>query len=233
MERTHGENGLGRHPAGSQPGVSPTRATVPPSIPAPDPIGEIIDTSVADFSAQACKLNVAPPFGAFVKVTLPEQAAGPGRTIYAVVYAIHTGSLEPGGRPVLRGRDGMRDGAIFTANPDLEQLLRTEFSALIIGFDEGGPVRTFLPPSPPPLHWSVVTCTDAEVARLSERLDYFRTIIAARDAPVDALLVANIRLASEASQHVAAFRLRAGRELATLLKHDYPRLTAILRALVD
>jgi len=226
MERVNGENGLSRQVA-----TSAARAAVPE--PAPEPVGEIIDTSVADFAAQACKLNEAPPFGAFVKVTLPAANSSPGRTIYAVVYAIHTGSLEPGGRPVLRGRDGMRDGAIFTANPDLEQLLRTEFSALIIGFDEGGPLRTFLPPSPPPLHWSVVTCTAAETARLTERLDYFRTILSARDAPVDALLVANIRRASEASGDVRGFRIQAGRELATLLKHDYPRLTAILRALVD
>src|SRR5688500_5753094 len=59
------------------------------------PVGEIIDTSVAEFSAQACELNVAPPFGGFVKVT------GPDRTVYGVVFAIHTGSLEPGGRAVL------------------------------------------------------------------------------------------------------------------------------------
>jgi hypothetical protein len=228
MERVNGGNGFSHQVA-----TGSARAIMPAPHPNPEPVGEIIDTSVADFAAQACKLNEAPPFGAFVKVTLPAANSSPGRTIYAVVYAIHTGSLEPGGRPVLRGRDGMRDGAIFTANPDLEQLLRTEFSALIIGFDEGGPLRTFLPPSPPPLHWSVVTCDDGEVARLSERLDYLRTILSARDAPVDALLVANIRRASEASGDVQGFRVRAGRELATLLKHDYPRLTAILRALVD
>jgi len=225
MERVNGGSGLGR-----QLTTGPARATVLP--PNPGPVGEIIDTSVANFAAQACKLNEAPPFGAFVKVTVPSEGYA-SRTVYAVVYAIHTGSLEPGGRPVLRGRDGMRDGAIFTANPDLEQLLRTEFSALIVGFDEGGPLRTFLPPSPPPLHWSVVTCDATEVSRLTERLDYFRTILSAGDAPVDALLVANIRLASEASGDVPGFRVRAGRELATLLKHDYPRLTAILRALVD
>ena len=34
-----------------------------------------------------------------VRVTVPE------RTIYGVVYAIHSGSLEPGGRPVLRGAE--------------------------------------------------------------------------------------------------------------------------------
>jgi hypothetical protein len=217
-----GGNGLGR------PVVSPANGAglvvgPPPGV----PIGEIVDTSVADFVAQACQLNVAPPFGGFVKVTVPE------RTIYAVVYAIHTGSLEPGGRPVLRGRDGMRDRAIFDQNPDLEQLLRTEFSALIVGFQEESALRIYLPPSPPPLHWSVVECDQAEIVRLTQRLDYFRTILSASEAPVDALLAANVRLAGAASSEELAFRIRAGRELATLLKHDYPRLTAILRALMD
>lgn len=191
------------------------------------PVGEIIDTAVAEFSAQACKLEHAPPFGAFVKVTVPE------RTVYGVVYAIHTGGLESGSRAVMRGREGMRDRAIFDQNPDLEQLLRTEFSALVIAFQEGAALRTYLPPSPPPLHWSVMQCDLAETARLTARLDYLRTIVSATDAPVDALLAANIRLAAEAYGDDRGFRVRAGRELATLLKHDYPRLTSILRALAD
>jgi hypothetical protein len=226
MESRNGENGVGRLPGG--------RAIRPASVAAGalfddterDPIGEIVDTSVANFTAQACKLEVAPPFGGFVRVKAPE------RTIYGVVFAIHTGSLEPGGRPVLRGRDGMRDRAIFEQNPDLEHLLRTEFSALIIGYQDGSALRTYLPPNPPLLHWSVVECDQAEIARLTQRLDYFRTILSATDAPVDALLAANIRIADAASND-PQFRLTAGRELATLLKHDYPRLTAILRALVD
>jgi hypothetical protein len=220
MESLNGGNGHG-----GVPGLSP--ASLAQGDPAGLPIGEIVDTSVADFVAQACQLNVAPPFGGFVKVSVPE------RTIFAVVYAIHTGSLEPGGRPVLRGRDGMRDRAIFEQNPDLEQLLRTEFSALIVGYQEGAALRTYLPPSPPPLHWTVVECDQAEIAKLTRRLDYFRTILAASDAPVDALLAANVRLAASARLDEADFRLKAGRELATLLKHDYPRLTSILRALVD
>ncbi|MCC6177109.1 MAG: hypothetical protein IT305_17510 [Chloroflexi bacterium] len=245
------------------------------------PVGEVIDTSVAEFAAQACHFGVAPPFGSFVKVVQPE------RTVYAVVYAIHSGSLEPGGRPVMRGRDGMRDAAIFRENPDLEQLLRTEFAALAIGFAESGPgasgvgergydqrgdnqrgydqrgydqrgydqrgydqrgydggsragglarsglLRSYLPPSPPPLHWSVQPCSLAEVVRLTERLDYFRTILASSQAPVDALLAANVRVARAVRADEPLFAVRAGRELATLLKYDYPRLTAILRALAD
>ena len=137
MESVNG----GGNGVGSLPGL---RTGSPASIDTAPPIGEIVDTSVADFTSHACQLNVAPPFGGFVKVTVPE------RTVYAIVYAIHTGGLEPGSRPVLRGRDGMRDEAIFDQNPDLEQLLRTEFSALIIGYQEGASLRTYLPPSPPP-----------------------------------------------------------------------------------
>jgi len=223
MESLNGGNGLARQPA-----INPASApSIAIGIPVAAPIGEVVDTSVAEFTAQACKLEVAPSFGGFVKVTTSE------RTIYGVVYAIHTGGLEPGSRPVLRGRDGMRDRAIFDQNPDLEQLLRTEFSALIVGHQEGSALRTYLPPSPPPLHWSVMECNQPEIAQLTQRLDYFRTILSASDAPVDALLAANIRLASVASLNESSFRIRAGRELATLLKHDYPRLTAILRALVD
>jgi hypothetical protein len=202
-------------------------STGPVALIARAPIGEIVDTAVAEFSAQACELNKAPAFGSFVKVTVPERA------VYGVVYAIHTGGLEPGSRAVLRGRDGMRDHEIFDQNPDLEQLLRTEFSARIIGYAEGSSMRWYLPPSPPPLHWSVVECDRDETAALTTRLDYFRTILSANDAPVDALLAANIRLAGTAHLDETTFRLRAGRELATLLKHDYPRLTAILRALID
>ncbi len=212
------------------------------------PIGEVVETAVAEFTAQACRFNVAPPFGGFVKVALPDW------TVYGLVYAIHSGSIDPGGRPVMRGRDGLRDGQIYHENPDLEQVLRTEFGVLVIGFSGGvasngaaaiGPeslthhpaligqpaFRAYLPPQPPPLHWSVQECSAGEALHLTERLDYFRAVLAAGQAPVDALLAANIRLARSARDHEPGFTVRAGRELANLLKHDYPRLSALLRAL--
>ena len=189
------------------------------------PVGEVVETSVAEFTAQACRFGVAPPFGGFVTINLSAGA------VFGIVYAIRSGSVDPGGRPVMRGRDGMRDGAIYAENPDLEQVLRTEFAALAIGFEEDGVLRAYLPPQPPPLHWSVHACSPAETVRLTESLDYFRAVLTAPQAPVDALLSANIRLARQARADDAGFTVRAGRELATLLKHDYPRLSAILRTL--
>lgn len=213
MVGVNGVNGRAHHPRELRVNVAP--------------VGEIIDTSVSDFAAQACVFGKAPPFGSFVKVLLPE------RTVYGLVFAIHSGSLDPGGRPVMRGHDGLRDKQIYDANPDLEQVLRTEFTALTIGFDESGRRRAYLPPFPPPLHWSVYECSEAETAELTDSFDYFRAVLAAPEVPADALLAANVRLAGRARGDDRAFAVRAGRELATLLKYDYPRLTAILRTLRD
>lgn len=209
------------------------------------PVGEIIETSVAEFTSQACRFGEAPPFASFVKAALAE------RTVYGLVYAIHSGSLDPGGRPVMRGRDGVRDAQIYAENPDLEQVLRTEFTALAIGFAEhdappggGGSngtyaasstrrsaFRPYLPPQPPPLHWSVRACSTDETVRLTDGLEYFRTVLDAPHVPADALLSASIRLARAARVDEPAFGVRAGRALATLLRRDYPRLSAILRTL--
>src|SRR5436305_691724 len=87
-------------------------------------------------------------------------------------FLAQTGGLEPGAQPVMRGRSGVRDEAIFHENPDLRAVLRTEFAALIVGFCEDGDVRQYLPAYPPPLHWSVQECEPADLATFSNQLDY-------------------------------------------------------------
>jgi hypothetical protein len=191
-----------------------------------NPVGEIVATSVAEFTAQAYSLGGAPPFGSFVRVTAN------GLSVFGVVYAISSGSLDPGGRPVVRGREGLRDQAIYDQNPDLELVLRTEFSALIVGHDDGR-LRTYPPPAPPPLHWSVYASDEAESRRLTERLDYLRLILSAPNAPADSLLAANIRRCNAVWPVEDGFLIRAGRELATMLQRDYARLQAIIRSVTD
>jgi hypothetical protein len=187
----------------------------------------VIETSTTGLVAQACVLEVAPPFGSLVRVEAP-----PGR-IYGLVAEIRTGGLEPGSQAIMRGRAGVRDAAIFRENPDLSSVLRTEFRALLVGFREQGLIRQYLPSQPPPLHWSVYACDPLESAAFAEQLDYFRTVLAANDAPADELVAANLRQMRLARSFDSSFATRAGRELARLLKRDYDRLSAILRRFQD
>ena len=156
--------------------------------------------------------------------------------VYGLIYDIRTGSKEPGGRALVRGRTysgrELYDAEIYHEHPDLAEVLQTEFSAITVGFREGGRVRQYLPPQPPPVHYSVYECTDDELIGFSATTDFFRTLLFAYQIPSDELLAAVIRAAAQARAASGGERdylVYAGREVASLLKDDYDRLTAILR----
>jgi hypothetical protein len=192
-------------------------------------IGEVIESSTSGFVAGAYELLAAPPFGALVRA----QAREPDHAVYGLVCEIRTGSKEPGGRAVVRGRSysgrELYDAEIYDEHPDLAEVLQTEFSAITVGYIAEGTIFQYLPPQPPPVHYSVYACDEAEVARFSAATDYFRTVLFSRNAVGDELLAASIRAAARACPDSRAYLVRAGREVASLLKDDYDRLTAMLR----
>jgi hypothetical protein len=192
-------------------------------------IGEVIEASTTRFTAGAYELLEAPPFGALVRAATRAEGMG----VYGLVYEIRTGSREPGGRAVVRGRTysgrELYDDEIYAENPDLAEVLQTEFSALTVGFVEGDRIYQYLPPQPPPVHYSVYECHAAELARFSEGSDFFRAALFGAQIPSDELLAAALRAAARARPDGRDYLVRAGRELASLLKDDYDRLTAILR----
>jgi hypothetical protein len=189
--------------------------------------GEIIAATSCDFTAQSVRLHAAPPLGSFVRV--PHD----GLDLYGVVSEARTDSLEAGGRPVARAHGDVLDAAIYRENPDLEHVLRTEFTAVVVGYAECGALRQHLPPLPPPLHYSVYACAAEEIVAFSERLDYLRALLDCRATAADELVAANVRLAAAARplDESHAFLVRVGRELAVLLRDEYDRLTAVLRRL--
>jgi hypothetical protein len=192
-------------------------------------IAEVIESSTTRFTAGAYGLLAAPPFGALVRAVTRDE----GLAVYGLVYEIRTGSKDPGGRAVVRGRTysgrELFDAEIYFENPDLAEVLQTEFSALTVGFVEQGRIYQYLPPHPPPVHYSVYQCSLDELASFSEGYDCFRSVLFAGQAPSDELLAAYIRAAARARPDERAYLVRAGRELAGLLKDDYDRLAALLR----
>lgn len=193
-------------------------------------IAEVIEATTTRFTAGAYDLLEAPPFGALVRAQTRDAAGA----VYGLVFDIRTGSKEPGGRALVRGRTytgrELYDEEIYDEHPDLAEVLQTEFSAITVGFAEAQRIVQYLPPQPPPVHYSVYQCSDAELIRFTESTDFFRTVLFAYQIPSDELLAAAIRAAARARGNDGrAYLVRAGREVAALLKDDYDRLSAILR----
>lgn len=191
-------------------------------------IGEVIETSTAGFWAESIALHELPPLGALVTVTLPE-----GSTLYGVVAFGQTAGIDAGRRAVRRGTDEVFDGAIYERHPELTRILRTTFRAVTVGYvgTDGHP-RHHLPPTPPPLHYSVARCDPHEVRAFTERPGYF-SILAAADAEITAeqLLAAHIRCVYDDRGRDLAWLTGAGQQVARLLKRDYDRLLTVLEAI--
>ena len=189
-------------------------------------IGEVIEASSGEFIAECYELHNAPPLGSLVQTS-------DGRVnIYGVIYHVATESIEPGRRPIARGRDEVDSEEIYRKHPQLARLLRTTFTALVVGHDEGDELHHYLPPQPARVHSFVHLCSKEEVARFTQSLDFLNILVMANLGSVqNEVIAAFLRQAAQAHQDQHRFLVQAGKELALLFRGEPNRLNAILRRL--
>ena len=187
--------------------------------------GEVVAASTTEFTAEAVELHGAPPFGSLVKVVEPGRP-----TIYGLVSHAETGGLDPSRRAVARGLPPtLLDGQIYDEYPELRDVLRTEFTARVVGFADGhGHIRHWLPPYPASMHYSVVQCPADELVSFTERHDYLAGVLTDAEGSIE-LVAAAIREAAQVRGNAMGYLLGAGRAVASLLAADYQRLLLILQ----
>ncbi|MGB9606270.1 MAG: hypothetical protein ACPL88_10390, partial [Bryobacteraceae bacterium] len=137
-------------------------------------IAETIAVSIRKFDAQCYDLYAAPSFGSFVRVA----SAAPGIEIYGVVSDICTGPIDSSRPVVARGAGLLDEESIYRENPHFHLVLRTWFSALVVGFREGERIVHTLPPQPPRIHGFVYACEEPEILAFTARLGFLRLLMA-------------------------------------------------------
>ncbi len=204
-------------------------------------IGEVIEANTTGFVAECYHLHCAPDFGSFV------AAVDGAYEAYGVVSNIQTSSFDPGRRALARGQDEAEPEDVYRHNPELPELLRTQFEVVMVGFADSrngapvassaqgggvrvGAVRCYLPPLPPRLHAFVYACRPDVITDLTAEFGFLQTVLstslgAGRGANEE-LVAACIRQAGDGRGY--DYLVRAGKELAQLLVNDPPRLNAIL-----
>ena len=188
-----------------------------------DRAGEIIEATTTDFTAQCYELYQSPPLGSLVK-TRDEPI-----DLYGIVYHASTGSLEPGRRPIARGKDEASEEEIYRSSPQLLKLLKSEFKALVVGHRVGDKLYRYLPPKPARIHGFVYQCNLEEVKEFSGSFDFLNILINARlPVATDEILAATLRQMSQSHEDSHSFLVAAGKELAVLLSGQLNQLKAIL-----
>jgi len=149
--------------------------------------------------------------------------------LYGIVYNATTTSFEPGRRPIARGKDETTEEGIYQASPQLLKLLKSEFSALVVGHRQDDKLHRYLPPKPARIHAFVYLCSPEEVKKFSQSFDFLNILINTRlPVSTDELVAACLRQMSQVYEDRHAFLVAAGKELAILLSGNFNQLKAIL-----
>ncbi len=182
-------------------------------------IAEVIEASTAQFTAQCYELYDLPPLGSLVKTG----------DIYGIVCHAETSGIEPGRKPIARGKDEASEEAVYESSPQLLKLLRSEFTTAVVGYQDGDKIMQHLPPQPARIHSFVYLCQPDEIKEFSRSFDFLRILVnAAPTIPPEELIAAALRQMSRAQEDSRAFMVAAGKELANLLSADFNRLKNIL-----
>jgi hypothetical protein len=189
-------------------------------------VGEIIESSTSEFAAQCYELYQSPPFGSLVKASLSPEGS---TVLYGLVYQSATTSLDPGRRPIARGKNETSEEAVYKSSPQLEKLLRTEFRVLVSGHSSDKKLHHYLPPNPARIHSFVHDCSPEEIKEFGRSFDFLNLLLNARlSIPPEELAAAALRHISTVFPDPDAYLVAAGKELALLLNTDFNRLKAVL-----
>lgn len=190
-----------------------------------DIVGRVLRASTTGFDCgtRGSAIEESHTFGAFVKV--PISADGSAHAI-GLIYAIRIDD-DPLARELVMA-SYVDNNALIDQREN--RMVPVEICVVNIGYAVNGNIVHSLPPRPPMSLSEVELCTPDEVYRFTNRTDYFRLVLAAKEVPSDELLAAALRYASWAypEEERYAFLVRCGRHVARLLSHDLKRLGHVL-----
>ncbi len=189
--------------------------------------GEVTQACTTDFVAQCYELYKTPSLGTLVKTgELP---------VYGIVFGAETTSIEPGRRPIARGKDEASEEDIYRTSPQLTRLMRSEFSVIAVGYRQGDKLYRYLPPQPVQVHAFVYICPPEEVREFAASFDFLSLLLNNSRLQVDSgeLTAAALRQMSRVQDDPHIFLVAAGKELTQLLRGDYVRLRTVLGRLKE
>ena len=188
-------------------------------------LGEVVETSTTGFTTQCYRLYEAPPLGALIRAGGPYPA-------YGVVHHVATQGIDASRKPVARGAEEASEEDVYLSNPQLSQLLRTDFQAVVVGHSQDGTPRYYLPPAPPPIYAFVYACGPDEVRRFTANPAFLRPLATSSIPALEEVTAACLSLAAAAQSDVNGFLVEAGKQLMGLLPGEFRRVEAILQRAV-
>lgn len=188
-------------------------------------VGRVLRASTTGFDCgtRGSKIDELHTFGAFVKVPISDSDLV---CAIGLIYAIRIDD-DPLARELVMA-SYVDNNALLDQREN--RMVPVEICVINVGYTYNGQMIHSLPPRPPMSLCEVDLCDSDEVYRFTQRMDFFRLVLGAKEVPSDELMAAALRYASWAypENERYNFLVRCGRCLAGLLSHDLKRLAHLL-----
>ena len=187
-------------------------------------IGEVVESDTNGFLIQSYELYKCPPLGSLIK-------AGVNDSVFGVVCHSATVGIDPSRLPIARGQFLEDEDDVYDHNPQLSQLLKTQFKAISVGFHNMRGMQSFLPPFPPRIHAFAFDCDDDEVKYFAKSHDLFRMVLQSGLTQADDVIASFVKNCAVTTEDSSAYIREAARILASVISGDSQRVNSLLRRL--
>lgn len=186
------------------------------------PFAEIIESSLASWTAQTWQWDVTVPFGSLVTIEEPE------RTLFGIVHQAQTGSMDPSRYPFTYQKTHEQ---LRNEQPQIFEFLKTTISCISAGYYEDKSFLYLLPPQPPRIHAFVRPSTAHEYESFFQN-DLFLHLLfslASMVFNIDELLLCIIKNLTARSIISSVQLTQTMRTYSLLTGGDYRRLKLFLQ----
>lgn len=180
-------------------------------------LGEVVHSTIAQWSTQAWQWDEYPEFGAVVCLD-----SGPIQ-IFGVVYYIKTGSDDPVRQAFAYQQS---EAELQREQPQIFAFLKTDFSSIPLGYKIGTHFVYALPPRPPKMHTFVRLAIQDELAALLNGAGVVHALFSqySRIEYFEELLLAFLRYLEQYSLVSRALLIQVSEQLSLVTANDYRRL---------
>jgi len=151
-----------------------------------DFFGEVVESSLQEWITQSWNWDKFPEFGSIVAVK------NGGTAIFGIVYQIKTGSIDSNRQAFTYQKT---EEELLREQPQIFELLKTNFSCLILGYEENDHFFSMFASGPPKIHSFVRQANLKEIQNIFKTTQYLQLIFnnSGIISNLDELLIALIK----------------------------------------
>ena len=184
-------------------------------------LGEVIESTSYEIAVESHTLYKTPPLGGIIKILSDPE-------IFGLVTSIKNVPFDNTRQVVARGHEELNEETLYTSNPQIEKLLVTTFSCLLVGTKSTNEIIQNVPSTPPKIHAFVYECTNDDLKKFTSSTNFVNLLMHSENNNFQEILLHSVKHISKAIDNKDDFIMRVGKTIISLHQGNLSTMTSLL-----